>query len=279
MSLETQIAALVASANALTAAVNGKVGEIDVKVDQATAAVPATVRAEVVKSFYVDAAVGNDAAAGTLAAPLKTVGAALSKVITGGVGFIYLQKGQVHEVTRNNVNEKVITFLSYGAGTVKPVLRGVISYYGAGSEAIVNAFEGSGRISLKFSDIRVETGVLTQGATKYATTDFGGFFSRTGGFGESVTFEVMFLKCEIDIQDFQLFSTYYGSMTLSMVSSAVTKNGSEDKIVRSSIPKIIDITGLTITGFPAGSTVDTLFTLTSGGYIARNTTNTLNNAA
>lgn len=279
MSLETQIAALVTAANTLTAAVDGKVAEIDVKVNQATAAVPATVRAEVVKDLYVDAAVGDDNNAGTMGAPLKTVGAALGKIITGGVGFIFLQRGQVHEVGSNNVNAKVITFLPYGAALAKPVLRGRVSYFGETGYAIVNAFEGAGLISVKFSEIRVETGILPPGATKYPTPDFGGFFSRSGGFGESVTFEVMFHKCEVDIQDFTLFSTYYGSMTLSLAISAVTKSGTEDKIVRSTIPKVIDIVSLTISGFPAGSTVDTLFTLTSGGYIARTSTATVNNAA
>lgn len=278
MSLETTIASLVAAANALTAAVTGKMSEIDAKVTQATASVPAAVRAEVVKTLWVDSSNGSDANAGTAStAPLKTVKAALDKTITGGVSTIYLRRGLVYELggevaQQNQVGGKSIAFLPYGTETARPILRGVLGVW-SGSVYACSAFRASTRVTLKFSDIRIETG-LANGKTQYGA-DYGGLITRAGGDGESVNFEVYFHKCDIQIQDVPLFTCYYGFMSLSFANSTVTKGGTQAKIVSSDLPKLVDITSVGISGFGSGSTVDSLFSLNSGGYISRQANSTV----
>lgn len=279
MSLETQIASLVTAANNLTTAVNGKIASIDQKVAAATDAVPSTVRAEVSKTLYVDASAGVDTNSGvSSAAPLKTISAALDKVITGGTAIIKLRRGQVYEVQRKNVNEKSLSFEPYGTETSRPIIRGMASDYSGGTVKIVGAFQGTGRVSVKFTEMRVETGLLPAGSTKYGAPDFGGFFSREGGAGESVIFEVMFNKCDIAVQDFELFSTYYGSMIFSAAATAITRGGTQAKVIDSQIPKIIDLVNVTISGFPVNSSVETLLSLNSGAYISRQIGSSLNNA-
>lgn len=85
MSLETQIAALVTAANNLTAAVNGKMTEIDQKVDDAVVSVPGTVKSYLENriSYYVDSVNGNDANDGLSWAKAKRT----LKAAVEGVGF------------------------------------------------------------------------------------------------------------------------------------------------------------------------------------------------
>lgn len=271
MSLETTIASLVSAANDLTAAVTGKMAQIDQKVAQATSSVPAVVRAEVVKSLYVDASNGLDTNVGTSAAPLKTIKAALDRTISGGVSTIFLRRGQIYEVggpTNNVVGGKSISFLPYGAEAARPIIRGIITSW-AGDDAVqvCSAFMGGTRFSLRFSDIRIETG-LDGGKTLYGPS-FGGLISRAGGDSESANFEIYFHKCDIQIQDVPLFTTYYGFMSLSFANSTVTRAGKQTKIVASDLPKMVDITSVGIVGFGSGATVEGLFSLNAGGYISK----------
>ena len=86
MSLESQIADLVSATNSLIAAFNTKKAGIDAAVAAAIAAVPANS-----KSYYINALTGDDSAAGTAAAPLKTLDKAVSNTPVGGVCMAYLQ--------------------------------------------------------------------------------------------------------------------------------------------------------------------------------------------
>ena len=95
MSLEQQIGALVKASENLTGAVNGKIGEIDKKVDAATNAVPVTVKSLFDQTLYVNEATGNDNNLGNSdAAPLKYLSAAVERVPAGGRARI---------IVRNNV--------------------------------------------------------------------------------------------------------------------------------------------------------------------------------
>ncbi|AHC85742.1 hypothetical protein X970_11990 [Pseudomonas monteilii SB3101] len=85
MSLESQIADLVSSSNALIAYFNGKKGAIDSAVAAAIAAVPETTR-----SWYVDQANGLDTNAGTQAAPFRTLEKAINSTPRSGLCLILL---------------------------------------------------------------------------------------------------------------------------------------------------------------------------------------------
>lgn len=99
MSLESVIAGLTTACKELTSEVANKMKGIDKKVDEATAAVPATVRALSKQAFYIDAEYGDDQNAGTSeSAPLKTIKAVGKHAVSGAEVMVYLKAGQVHEV-------------------------------------------------------------------------------------------------------------------------------------------------------------------------------------
>lgn len=86
MSLESTIADLVTATNNLLATFNGKNASIEARVAAAIAAVPS-----MSKTFYINQLTGDDNAAGTAAAPLKTLQKALSNTPNGGQTIVYLQ--------------------------------------------------------------------------------------------------------------------------------------------------------------------------------------------
>lgn len=85
MSLESGIAELTTATNNLITYFNGKKAAIDVAVAAAIAAVPDTAR-----TWYVDQINGLDTNAGTLAAPFKTFGKAITSTPASGFCMIYL---------------------------------------------------------------------------------------------------------------------------------------------------------------------------------------------
>ncbi|MGO2147509.1 hypothetical protein [Halomonas sp.] len=97
MSLETQVAELVTSAKKLVSEIAGKMAGIDKKVNEATAAVPATIRGLADQSFYIDAVSGDDTNAGTDTSPLKTSAEAARRAVQGGNVNLYFRQQQVHE--------------------------------------------------------------------------------------------------------------------------------------------------------------------------------------
>lgn len=99
MSLEVQIAALVAASNTLTGAINGKVSEINAKVKAATDSVPAVVRGLARQIFYIDAVGGDDNNDGaTTGSAFKTTAAAQARAVNGGVVELRFKGGQTHYV-------------------------------------------------------------------------------------------------------------------------------------------------------------------------------------
>lgn len=279
MSLETTIAGLVSASNALTDAVSKKISVIDAKVAAATEQVPATVRAEVSKILFVDSSSGSDTNTGLSGdKPLKTIGAAINKVMVGGSATINLRRGRVYEVTQsmggNNVDKKSILFISWGAEAGRPIIRGTLTSWSSGTNIyICNAFMSVTEMTLKFSDCRIETGLLN-GFTHYGS-NYGGFFSRDGGSGESVGFKIFLHKCEVVVQDVPLFSTYFGFMQLSIAGSTITKGGVQARIVDSLIPKMIDVDSVSISGFGSGITLENLLSMTAGSCISRQSASTV----
>lgn len=79
MALEDQVADLVAASNNLTSEVNGKISQIDQKVNQATSEVTEKIRQQFDVTFYVDAESGSDSNDGlTSSRPLATINSAVS---------------------------------------------------------------------------------------------------------------------------------------------------------------------------------------------------------
>lgn len=96
MSLEQQIAALVEASNNLTGAVNGKLAEIDNKVDTAITEITETITKNNVVTFYVDAENGNNGNSGSSSSPLRTFNEAVKRCPTGSTATIYLKRYQRH---------------------------------------------------------------------------------------------------------------------------------------------------------------------------------------
>lgn len=270
MSLESVIAGLVNACNTLTNAVTNKISEIDRKVAAATEQVPASIRAEVNKVLYVDSSSGSDSNDGfTTGAPLKSIAGAVNRVMSGGSATIFLRRGRVYEVTRsaggNNVENMSLLFDTWGAEVGRPVIRGTLSMFGG--FPVCAAFGAITEMSLKFTECQIETGLLN-GQAPYPDA-YGGFFTRGGGSGESVSFKTYFHKCDLIIQDIPLFSTYYGFLQISLGLCTVSKGGTQTKVVDSQVPKIIDMSNATVSGFGAGATFEDLFSVPVGTYIAR----------
>jgi len=94
MSLEQNIADLVTVGRRLTDEVAGKMKSIDDRVAEALRVAP-----EMVRVYVLDAVAGDDKAAGTSAAPLKTLAEAVKRTPMGGFLDVRLRKEQVHEVS------------------------------------------------------------------------------------------------------------------------------------------------------------------------------------
>ncbi|MCG9780420.1 hypothetical protein [Photobacterium damselae] len=107
MSLEQQVANLVQASNNLTKAVNDKISEIDAKVNQATSAVPATVKALFDQTLYVNETTGNSANDGLSdAKPLKYLEDAIYKVPAGGKARIVVRTNIVKFHNKWEMNGK-----------------------------------------------------------------------------------------------------------------------------------------------------------------------------
>lgn len=90
MSVEEQLSNAVQAANNLTAAVNGKMGQIDQKVDSFAQNAPAIARAQANKTVFLSES-GNDSNDGlSIDRPKRTLQAAVNEGLVGGVLIIYL---------------------------------------------------------------------------------------------------------------------------------------------------------------------------------------------
>lgn len=124
---DNQFQPLIDSVRKQTAAVEGKMAEIDQKVDEATASVPNTIKAMSVGSYYVDCNDGNDANDGTSPSKaFRNISAILGRLMPGGHYMVYLSPGEhyvdhlslvgiVRFQSRTNANQyRVSTAISQG---------------------------------------------------------------------------------------------------------------------------------------------------------------------
>ena len=112
MSLETEIAALVAENNKLVTAVNGKMAGINAAVAAAVAAAPTIVRA-----YWVDPQLGDDAIGlGTDASPFKTLQRAVDATPDGGRVTAWLNKDYVLDKSITLSGRQLIVAAVAGSG-------------------------------------------------------------------------------------------------------------------------------------------------------------------
>lgn len=209
MSLEAQIAALVTAANNLTSAVNGKMTEIDAAVDAAVKAIP-----NMSKDYFVDAVSGVDTALGTSAAPLKTIGEAMSRTATTPYAVIYLMAGQTHEYSGPSnmmpyrlVSNK-LTFAKYGSGNDPVFAPKVGNYFSSYSNIHFFVMEGG---TVLFKNVKlVMPNTLLDGTTAWGNQGFGaGLFHRAHGTNNSLQGSVTFASCTIQLGAVDVFYSGY----------------------------------------------------------------------
>ncbi|MBF7051744.1 hypothetical protein IOC61_00170 [Halomonas sp. KAO] len=223
MSLEQTIADLVAASNNLTGTINSKMNEIDQKVDEATDAVPSTIRALSKQVFYVDAEYGSDNAEGTSQDPIKTISEVGKRAVNGSSISINLRSGQIHEVN--------------GFGFT--VETGMIGFYAWGSTT------GVGLPEIKFTPKYVEsegrflgyvagisTGNILVRFCKLTTSfdsSLGEIYSGTSFFAyTNSAISVVIYRSEISLKNAPLISVYSGyagrDLFLSSTSVGVVEN-------------------------------------------------------
>ncbi|UIP28897.1 DUF1565 domain-containing protein [Photobacterium sp. TLY01] len=262
MSLEQQVSALVSAANNLTSTVNGKINQIDAKVNEATAKVPEAIRKEVNKTFYIDAANGNDNYGGSEANPLRTIDKAVSLGMAGGNVTLFLRRGQEHIGPSNFMLQSAAGKLSlvigaYGSELTRPLVKPAKSYYLDDANKVLATFARSSEsrsINIAFRFVDIETASLADGEGHFA--DYGAFFCRGGGQEELFEFNVAFHESRITIKDTFLFGGYVGLVKLRMNKTDIVKaDGAKvDKLFvgyegRDRYPKVIDGSRVTVTGF------------------------------
>jgi hypothetical protein len=95
------------------------------------------------KTFYVDAVNGNDSNDGSQSSPFKTVMKACNSVPSGGVGKIYLYRGQTFEFTSHTtIDNKYITFMQYGDSSGNPkILHKKYTYLSGDGNTYYTAYE------------------------------------------------------------------------------------------------------------------------------------------
>ncbi|MEO2217418.1 hypothetical protein ABGV49_10160 [Chromobacterium vaccinii] len=108
MSLEGKIAELVTATNGLISTFNGKKNEIDQSVLKAVAAVP-----NLLKTWYVDQAKGDDKNNGSENSPFSSIEAALNATPFGGGAVVFLKSDYVAD-RRVAVNGKFLYIVGAG---------------------------------------------------------------------------------------------------------------------------------------------------------------------
>ncbi|MCO7538338.1 DUF1565 domain-containing protein, partial [Pseudomonas asiatica] len=147
MSLESEIAALSSKATALIDYFTGRKASIDAAVAAAIAAAPAISR-----TFYIDQVAGDDTAAGTQAAPLKTLAQAIANTPSGGTLDAVLLSDYTHETTSAIANRRVMIRGETNGSTVRKLILKDFAVAGAGTKRM-GSFQINRSASLDFADM------------------------------------------------------------------------------------------------------------------------------
>ena len=217
------------SRNSLTSAVNGKMNQIDQKVDEATASVPNTIREMSSQVFYVDSDNGVDDPnrSGSQGESFKTVLYAASRAAPNGLITIRLGGNADHvcEVPENLKHHNHFhgkTFLIRGDGnkwnTQNPsrLLCRATKWSSNNNVARCNFFEGS-ILNIAFYELEIvtqnNTGLPRYGHDSANGSDFGGIFSRGTVSGGYSAVSIHLNKANLKMSgDLMLFTGYSGSL-------------------------------------------------------------------
>lgn len=177
MSLEAQIAELVAKANSLIGVFNGRSAAIDAALSAAVNVAGSPTRQ---RGVHVDAVLGNDTTGdGSTAKPFKTIGRACQTYIPGGFLEIRLFSDQDHilDVSPFIVNA-FIRFYVYG-GTARARIRNQV-FHQTTHKNYTHGFNNYNSF-LIFHDIDIYTANYTDTAGPH--TVFNGFIRRSDMYG------------------------------------------------------------------------------------------------
>lgn len=229
MSLETTIAALVTASNNLTAAVNGKISQIDQKVNAAALVVPETIKSALDKSVYVDPLDGSDANDGTvLAKAKKTIKAAIDSVPSGGYSYIWVRPSADIELTNDiSLNNKVITIRCLDAVPGAPATYGVIrsrAYIAGNGTLGAFGFVLGWRSLLHVFGFKVITGRLGAEHVGRELVNYQGSVMKTGNSNSTVQLE----SVNVDLNHFP-FMHQHTSGSLGF-SNLIMRNASFNKL-------------------------------------------------
>ncbi|HCE4614518.1 TPA: hypothetical protein NGS29_002921 [Vibrio parahaemolyticus] len=270
-----EIGKLLDSVNDLTQTVAGKMSEIDKKVIEATASVPNTIRSLSEQSLHVDAINGSDDNSGTSSFPLKTIDAAIDKCLPSMKATILVMEGQRHVMRVGKgrhwpkANNRSLYIAAYGSSpdSIKATITAQVTQPGESLDGYYTAsgFEGD-KLSVVFINCIIETGRLPSadatakpyGNGDLASSTFGGLVSRSTTAGGELFGSVMLYKSVVKIQDFPLFTSQYGFLSISLAATSVEKDGSCDFVAGGQFNRSVSVIGSTFSGF-TDNTVDVLF--------------------
>lgn len=236
MSLETQIAALVTAANNLTSSVNGKMGQIDDKVDAAVASVPAEIVARMARVQYVDYVGGDDANTGnSLGQAKRTIKAAIDSSPRGALLTVYLKSGVIHQMgSEVDCTNKVVLLQgldyvhndrnTYAQVISTPYLTGDDTLVGGGFTVGTRGFIGV--IGVKFSTVQFAAQHAGKAQPIWQTS----LFKTNSSQGW-----VRLQHCQVDILN--------GAM---MYQHSTGSIGIADLLMRNVLIKKVDISGLPV---------------------------------
>lgn len=259
MSLESEVAALVGASNKLTASVDGKMKEIDKKVDEATASVPAVVRALSEQTFYVDRISGNDDNDGSESHPLKTVFRAINSSAPNSLLTIRLVQSGEHicEVPQetshhNSAHNKTIQIegnsSAYDSGSPSTLVFSATPWARDSNRARCNFFEGS-TTRVSFNKLNIK--LVNQTGVAFYDSSFGGVFTRGSVAGGSAADIFIGLSnCEIEAHgDIAFVTAYHGRLTVVARYTQIVGVDKTGYFVGGDLLKSILTSGIAISGF------------------------------
>ena len=267
MSMETTITSLVAAANKLTSAINGKVAEIDASVLAAVRAIP-----EMSRSFYVDAVGGSDLALGSVEAPLKSIKEAMGRSNITPYVTIYLKAAQTHEYAAPteqtpywSIANKLV-FMRYGSGS-NPVFSPKVGEYMAGSSNIHFLSLEGGSVYFRFVDVVMPTVLKagTSGWYSFASS----LFHRAHGPAASVQGSVTFSGSKLTLGAVNVFySGYSANYKVELTSSVVDADFSTKFAELAGATMLLSVFASSITGNKTWSHLVTGLVKDSGGSLS-----------
>ena len=188
MSLESQIADLVSATNNLIATFNTKKSGIDAAVAAAIAAIPTAS-----KNFYVNQLTGDDTAAGTAAAPLKTIEKAISNTPFGGVVSVYLQTD--YQMLANITLDSRFLHLRSDNNLIKRKLTTTYYVISDGTATYLSGFVMYNGAQMMTSDLWLA--LPSPAGTNPAPTGFVNAFFKTNSAAGTVIAAVKMTACDV----------------------------------------------------------------------------------